>query len=597
MTYSQNWNLDSIYSGGIEGSDFQSTLKSITEALTSFEQSFQPTNDISKLVDATLKLQKLDSTLRTLNVYVNALTSADYTNPNYRPYQSKLDHLSVEYQNVLADYSRALAALDDMTFAELINEEQLQPIAFYIRELRQSASRMLDATTEQLINQLQLDGLTAWSSHYDTISATLEMPFTDENGHTEMISAGQALNLVDSHPDNAIRAQLMDNYEEMWGKAESLSADTLNHLAGARLTTQKAHGYKDFLEEPLEINRMSRETLDTMWQVVEDNKDMFKPFFARKAALLGLDGIGWQDQVAPLTKVGDYEPTTDTFDETAEFIVKHFGSYSPKMAAFAQKAFDKQWIEAEDRPGKQPGGWMDSLPDKHESRIFMTYTGSVNDAATLAHELGHGFHSSVLTDLPVWRDAYAMNIAETASTFAELLIADANIENAKTDAEKVVLLDAKMTNPVSMFLNIHARFLFEKAFYTEREEGYVPAARLNELMAEAQEKAFDGILTNTHSHFWSSKLHFYIDDIPFYNFPYTFGYLFSAGVYAWVKTQDNFEEAYIALLRDSANMNIEELAQKHLNVDLTKPDFWQAGADLVHDDINEFMRLSEQFVK
>lgn len=596
MPYSQNWNLDNIYAGGIEGTDFQSALTNVAHDLDTLTVDVQPTTDVQTLVDIAYRLQATDSTLRTLSVFVNALTSADYTNPAYRPYQSKLDKLAVTYQNILAIYSRTLAALDAQTFAIFQAQPTIEPIAFYVNELRQSAARMLDAKTEELMNQLQLDGLTAWSSHYDTISATLEMPFTKEDGTTEMISAGQALNLVDSHPDNQVRAQLMDNYEAMWTEADSLTADTLNHLAGARLTEQKAHGYNDFLEAPLEINRMSRQTLDMMWQVVADNKDMFTPFFARKAELLNLDGIGWQDQVAPLTKVGSYEPTEQSYDEVVDFIVKNFGQYSPKMAEFAQMALDKQWVEAEDRPGKQPGGWMDSLPDKHESRIFMTFTGSVNDASTLAHELGHAFHSSVLTDLPVWRDAYAMNIAETASTFAELLIADANIKAAQTDAEKVVLLDAKMTNPVSMFMNIRARYLFERAFYTEREHGYVPAERLSELMEAAQNEAFNGLLTKTHPHFWSSKLHFYIDSVPFYNFPYTFGYLFSAGVYAWVQTQDNFEEAYIALLRDSAHMTIEELAQKHLHVDLTQPDFWQAGADLVQADINEFMRLSEQFV-
>ncbi|MCW0953346.1 M3 family oligoendopeptidase [Weissella ceti] len=597
MTYSQNWNLENIYAGGVDGQDFQSTLAAVATDLNALNTEVAPMIEIQDFVAMANRLQKLDSTLRTLNVFVNALTSADYTNPKYRPFQNKLDNLSVMYQNILDNYSRALATLDDATFAEFQAHADIVPVAFYVAELRKSAERMLDPQTEQLMNQLQLDGLTAWSSHYDTISATLDMPFTKPDGTTETISAGQALNLVDSHPDNDVRAQLMDGYEEMWSQADSLTADTLNHLAGSRLTSQKAHGYTDFLEEPLEINRMSRQTLDTMWQVVEDNKDMFTAFFARKAELLNLDGFGWQDQVAPLTKVGDFEPTEQSYDEIADFIVKNFGQYSPKMAEFAQMALDKQWIEAEDRPGKQPGGWMDSLPDNHESRIFMTFTGSVNDASTLAHELGHAFHSSVLTDLPVWRDAYAMNIAETASTFAELLIADANIAAAKTDAEKVVLLDAKMTNPVSMFMNIRARYIFERAFYTEREQGYVPAERLNELMEEAQKEAFNSLLTKTHPHFWSSKLHFYIDSVPFYNFPYTFGYLFSAGVYAWVQTQENFEEAYIALLRDSAHMSIEDLAQKHLNVDLTQPDFWQAGADLVQADINEFLRVSEQFVK
>ena len=87
------------------------------------------------------------------------------------------------------------------------------------------------------------------------------------------------------------------------------------------------------------------------------------------------------------------------------------------------------------------------------------------------------------------------------------------------------------------------------------------------------------------------------NEIPFYNFPYTFGYLFSLGIYAKAQASGgNFEDQYIALLRDTANMSTEELAKKHLDVDLTKPDFWQSGADLVKKDIDEFIKLSDPLV-
>ena len=91
-------------------------------------------------------------------------------------------------------------------------------------------------------------------------------------------------------------------------------------------------------------------------------------------------------------------------------------------------------------------------------------------------------------------------------------------------------------------------------------------------------------------------MHFYIDDVPFYNFPYTFGYLFSLGIYAKAQTTDNFEDQYISLLRDTANMTTEELASKHLGVDLTKPDFWEAGVKLIEKDVNEFIKLTEKYV-
>lgn len=226
----------------------------------------------------------------------------------------------------------------------------------------------------------------------------------------------------------------------------------------------------------------------------------------------------------------------------------------------------------------------------------MTYSNSVNEVATLAHELGHAFHSSVMWDLQTLNRDYAMNVAETASTFAELIVADATLKSAKSKEEKINLLDTKLQNALAMFMNIHSRFIFENRFYSARQKGLV-SEEIAQMMIDAQKEGYHDALDSYHPYFWAAKLHFFIDDVPFYNFPYTFGYLFSLGIYAYAnKKGTSFEEEYIDLLRDTASMTTEELAQKHLDVDLTKPDFWQAGINMVLEDIQAFMELSEEFI-
>jgi len=238
------------------------------------------------------------------------------------------------------------------------------------------------------------------------------------------------------------------------------------------------------------------------------------------------------------------------------------------------------------------------LPESKESRIFMTYAESPSEVSTLAHELGHAFHSHVMTDLPTLNQQYAMNVAETASTFAEMIIADATVKEATSKEEKITLLDTKIQNALAMFLNIHARFLFETRFYNERQNGILTEDRLGELMEEAQKEAYQDSLSEYHPHFWASKLHFFIADVPFYNFPYTFGYLFSLGIYARsLEEGAGFEDKYIALLKDTASMSTEDLAKKHLNADLTKPDFWEAGIAIMKNDVDTFMSLTEEYVK
>lgn len=202
-----------------------------------------------------------------------------------------------------------------------------------------------------------------------------------------------------------------------------------------------------------------------------------------------------------------------------------------------------------------------------------------------------------MNDLPALNQQYAMNVAETASTFAEMIVADATVKEAKTKEAKIGLLDTKIQNALAMFLNIHARFIFESNFYKERQTGIVTDERLSELMEAAQKEAYQDSLSSYHPHFWASKLHFFIADVPFYNFPYTFGYLFSLGIYAQsLEESQGFEERYIALLRDTASMSTEDLAMKHLNADLTKPEFWEAGIAIMKNDVETFLTLTEDFL-
>ncbi|TGD20015.1 M3 family oligoendopeptidase [Levilactobacillus suantsaiihabitans] len=602
MTYALNWDLDSLFPGGINSAQLKTKLTQTQSAIASLGDLLDRWDAASdapayqqfeKLIT---QLQQIDAALGQMGIFITAVGSADVANPDVAPMEAELRNLGTQAENVSGKLKKVLVQVPDANFTAMLATPALQPIAFNLTEMRNDGKELLDDKTEALISRLNLDGKAAWSSHYDSLVATVNVPFHDANGKAVTLSAGQADNNLLGNADPQYRADLLPAWEQAWTDKEQLFADTLNHLAGFRLTEYAAHGTTDFLRDPLRANRMSAATLNTIWQVVDDNKQFLLDYLDRKAALLGKKHAGWQDVEAPLNLPGSATHQF-TYDEAAAFIIKHYGEFSPKMAALAQHAFEHRWIEAEDRAGKAPGGWMESAPETNESRIFMTFTGSPNDVATLAHELGHAFHSSVISDLPQLRQDYAMNVAETASTFGELIVADANVKAAKTDAEKITLLNAKMDNPLAMFLNIRARYLFETRFYQLRQKKLVTPAELNELMLNAQKEAFGHDLSTYSPHLWASKLHFYIDEPAFYNFPYVFGYLFSLGIYAKAQQTGDFEESYIALLRDTANMTTEELAQKHLGVDLTQPDFWLAGVKLIKRDVADFMRLTDPLVK
>ncbi|EMF0084808.1 M3 family oligoendopeptidase [Enterococcus hirae] len=600
MTYSLNWDLDSIFSGGSDSPALNERLEQLEKQINTYYQSVNQWDHSVSTNDELTTLIKQQETITEgfsqCNSYITALLSANVKDTQAKLLSGKLYALLPRWQSADTILSKKFAEISDNNWQTLLQTDEFSLIAFRMNEIRRDGHRLLSEAEENIINTLSLDGLNAWSSHYDTIVGTIVIPF-EENGKVIDLSAGQAFNKMMGDPDPLVREKLFIAWEKAWQEKTSLLSDTLNHLDGFRLSTYKLHGMNDYLQKPLEYNRLKKETLDVMWATIQKNKQPLVDYLTRKANLFGKEKMEWQDQDAPII-LGDLKEKTFTFDEAASFIIENFQKFSPKMATFAQSAFEKSWIEAEDRPGKRPGGYCTELPETQESRIFMTYSNSVNEVATLAHELGHAFHSSVMWDLPALNRDYAMNVAETASTFAELIVADATLKAAKTKEEKINLLDTKLQNALAMFMNIHSRFIFENRFYSARQEGLVSEEEITQMMVEAQKEGYHDALATYHPHFWAAKLHFFIDDVPFYNFPYTFGYLFSLGIYAYAnKKGTSFEQEYIELLRDTASMTTEELAQKHLGVDLTKPDFWQAGIDMVLEDINSFMTLSEEYVR
>ena len=601
MTYSTIWDLETIFPGGSHSAELNHRMTELKQQIKNYYEAIDTWVPETDLHDNELKhILTLQSTITNgftqCSSFINALLSANTKDTKAKILSAKLLSLLPASQLAETIFTKKITEISNSKWEELLQSSTFKPIAFRLNELRKKGQQLLSEKEENIINTLSLDGLHAWSSHYDTIVATLSIPFEEKDQSITELSIGQAFNRMMSDPDKETRAKLFTTWENVWENHATLLADTLNHLDGFRLSAYQLHGVSDFLEQPLTYNRMKKETLAVMWETIEKNKQPFVDFLTRKAQLFGDERMAWQDQDAPII-LGDLEEKTYSFDEAAEFIIENFEKFSPKMARFAEQAFENSWIEAEDRPDKRPGGYCTELPETKESRIFMTFGNSVNEVATLAHELGHAFHSSVMWDLPTLNRDYAMNVAETASTLAELIVADATLKEAKTPEEKINLLDTKIQNAIAMFMNIHARFIFETNFYAARQEGLLSEDEITNLMLAAQKESYKDSLATYHPHFWASKLHFFIDDISFYNFPYTFGYLFSMGIYAYATTQgSNFENEYIALLQDTAAMTSEELAKKHLGVDLTKTDFWQSAIDQVVKDVDAFIELTEPYL-
>ena len=225
----------------------------------------------------------------------------------------------------------------------------------------------------------------------------------------------------------------------------------------------------------------------------------------------------------------------------------------------------------------------------------MTYNNTLGDVRTLAHEIGHAFHSYIMRDVRTYAHFYPMTLAESASTFAEMILTEGILADSSfSPTQKASALDQEVGHGAIFLMDIPVRYLFEKKLYKERADGEVGVSRLKELMVATQREVFGDTLETggEDPYFWASKLHFYISSTTFYNFPYTFGFLLSRGLFSMFKQEGPaFLPRYEEFLRRTGSDTAEGVARSTLGCDLGDPKFWIEAIKTLENPLAELENI------
>lgn len=597
--YPQNWDLDCLLPHP-EGEGFPKIVDAFRHALQALADRSDRLPPVAgsgadpAAWGAFLReCERLEMQATDLSAFIGCHAAADAANKVYRQFEASLSALDPLRERIMTNLEFALRDASESDFQALLAAEPaLAQNGFFLTQRRKNARLRLPRGEELLAADLSVDGLHAWGRLYDRLSGELRI-LVMEKGEVVEKSPGQI------RFDSAERSVRQNNFyaaDKAWKSVADTCADALNHIAGTRLTLYRRLGLADHLDMPLHRNRMQRATLDAMWSTVSKRKGVLLKYLAAKARLLGQERLAWYDTQAPLP--GTDEPGRSaeiSYDAGADLVVRTFSAFSPDLGEFARMALSNGWIEAENRSGKRQGAFCTGFATKKQSRVFMTYTSTHDNVSTLAHELGHAYHSWVLKDQPFFLQDYPMNLAETASTFAEAVLAEQRLAESRSRGEKLAILDHVLADSVAYLMNIHARFLFENRFHQERKEAEVPASRLSELMLASQQEAYLDALDKEgwYPDFWVSKLHFYISGLPFYNFPYTFGYLLSTGLFALSQTAGKeFPGQYRRLLVATGCQETEPAVQSTTGYDLSGSAFWEKSLDVVDRRVEQFLELA-----
>ncbi len=534
----------------------------------------------------------------TISNFANCYSSVDATNADAKALLGRMTRIFSELSQAFSAFELTLTHADDEFIARVLDHENpdISGQAFSILNLRNLADTRLSNDEEKLLSAMSVDGKSAWGKLYDNLTGSLNVTLDYVDGNSEELGFSQAASILYGSEFNRQEAAWRGVQKAMETHQESFAA-ILNALAGWRLTENKKRSTKrnvHFLEPSLHGSRIQAETLDSMMSVAKANRDIGQKAGLLMAQVHGLDEMKPWNHLAAMPALSGDAKVYD-FDEAIDVICKAFETVNPDMSEFVRMMVKNGWIDAKPSANKRLGAYCTKLPATRTPLVFMTWSGSRSDLMTLAHELGHAFHNWVIRDLPLCQTYYPMTLAETASIFAENIVRDRLISKALSTDEKLEMLWEELSSALALMVNIPVRYEFEKAFYERRQSGELTAQEFCDLMSETWKEWYGDAMSEADPYFWASKLHFSISDVSFYNYPYVFGFLFSKGIYAQRESKgESFYADYINLLRDTGNMTAEQVVEKHLSMDLTKPEFWLQSVTLVREKIDEFESLLTQ---
>ncbi|MFN8509088.1 MAG: M3 family oligoendopeptidase [Deinococcaceae bacterium] len=578
------WNYDRFFTS-IDSKEFKSEYAVLIDQLKGLEQCFDrvSTNSTPSVQDFEDLIERFSNVSRDGHLLANYLYLLISTDSRNELAQSTMSQLQMDVflpLSVLSSRStRWVGSLDLPFFFE--QSALLRKHGYLLNRMQQDAQHLMSPQEEELANLLSLSGGAAWYKLYENVSSQLTVEFEDKRLPMAMIR-----NLA-RDPNPEIRKKAYEAELNAWKSVEVPIAAALNGIKGETNVLNTKRGYANSLVPSLRNNAMDQAVLDAMHRAVESSLPYFQRYFKAKAKMLGHDTLAWYDLFAPLGK----SSTEYRYQEACKLVIDCFATFSDSLADFSKNAMENAWIDVFPRDGKRGGAFCIGMISE-ESRILLNHDASLDSVMTLAHELGHAYHNKNLAKRPPLLSNSTMTLAETASTFCEAILSNALLEKAKTPEERLYILEAELQGQAQIVVDIHSRYLFEKAVFEQRLNRELSPQELCNLMLDAQEKTYgDGLdPTFRHAYMWAAKGHYY--GANYYNYPYTFGALFSLGLYAFYQNNpEEFKAKYDDFLSRTGMADAADLAAE-FGIDIRSEAFWLSSLEIIYKQIE----LYETFV-
>jgi len=582
------WDLSKLVKDP-KNSAFEKKIKLIQNSSKQFEKiksKLNPKISTKEFKNILSELEEISEKMSMVGGYASLSYSADTQSDEATSLLMRMTKLGSDISNRILFFDLWWKkAIDEKNVKRLIKESG--DLSRYLKHKRLLAKYSLSEAEERIINTLDVTGATALVKLYDKITNAFDYKIK-VNGKQKKLTREELTTLVRSTKSTTRETAYKSLLTKFSVNKGVLGEIYQNIVLNWKDEGIEIRGYPSPISMRNIGNDVNDKTIEALLQICKRNTSVFQKFFLEKAKMLGLKKLRRYDLYAPAAakiKEKHYH-----YDKSVKLVFESLERFSPKLSNYAKNVFNEKHIDSEIRKGKRDGAFCSTLTPKITPYVLVNFTGRSRDVFTLAHELGHAVHSQAASNKSILIQDAPLPLAETASTFSELLLYD-NLSDKISDDEKKVMLAEKIDDLYATIMRQSFFTLFEVDAHKQIAESTTVDELSKTYLKNLNVQFGDSItLTDDFAIEWSCIPHFYHS--PFYCYAYSFGNLLALSLFQRFKKEGkDFVPSYLEILSAGGSQKPEELLSKH-GIDIMSTKFWQDGFDYVKDQVKTLASLN-----
>ncbi len=568
---------------------FQKQIRDLEALAKKFEKiklKLEPKMSSKKFMSILHEVEEISEKMSIIGGYASLSYSADTQSDEATSLMTRMSKIGSEISNKILFFDLWWKTqVDDKNAKRLIKDSG--ELAEYLRHKRLFAKYALSEPEEKIINTLDVTGISALVKLYDKMTSAYEYKMKIGNKIKKMTREEITNYIRSTNPKirEAAYKTILTKYTENKGVIGEIYQNIVLNWKDEGI---EIRGYKSPISMRNIGNDVDDKTIESLLTVCKRNSPVFQKFFMQKAKMLKMKKLRRYDLYAPAA--ANIKEKNYQYDKSVKIVFESLRRFSPKLEEFAKKVFNEKHVDSSIRVGKRDGAFCSTLTPKITPYVLVNFTGKTRDVFTLAHELGHAVHSQTAQDRSILVQDAPLPLAETASTFSELLLYD-NLSDKITDDEKKIMLSEKIDDLYATIMRQSFFTIFEVAAHEQIGKGTTIDEISKTYIQNLKEQFGNSVaVSEDFAIEWICIPHFY--HTPFYCYAYSFGNLLALSLFQRYKKEGmDFVSSYINILAAGGSKKPEKLLAEH-GFDISSQRFWQEGFDYVESQVKALAALN-----